>query len=523
MKEIHRKYSPGMILFAAMLLVYFGAVCLINFCAPPSYYDSDMYTDMRYAMEAWTHKSVFPEGWVFGNQLYFLSTPVLAALFYGLTGNPELSMGLSSTVMTIAVLWSFFWMLKPVIRSVEARLAGLVLFMGMVLYFGDAWHDPSGWQLLFTMCSYYACYAMTVFLVFGCWLRSEQLGTRRYTLLLAAACLFSFGTGIQSLRQTAVMTLPLIGAEVLKMLFRKIRKLPFDKKSFAVTALVSAVNLLGLVTARSLDLEQVEIIGEMKLVPVSEWLLNIRQGILLALSLVINHDVVSFGILAVLGLVSVAAVVWLLISAVQKQQSAGILMLAVLVLSLLAILAVDVLTTMLVRSIYYFMLFPVLAFLAVWLYDASGKWVRRGLTVFILAVFLLSCGRNLGSVCRDVRNRESEAAYAVSDYLQENGYTTIYAAWNEGADVVIASDWNLQAGFWEDQANPFFFYKYLCNLDIFRADSEECVYLFHSLESAALAVEKAGAEGIEMTQIRHFPQWDIYLYTAPVNLMEVFW
>ena len=88
---------------------------------------------------------------------------------------------------------------------------------------------------------------------------------------------------------------------------------------------------------------------------------------------------------------------------------------------------------------------------------------------------------------------------------------------------MIASDWQIKAGFWEDTEDPFFFYKYLCNPEIFRADSETCVYLFYGKENAQLAVDKARTKNISLTLLKHFPESDIYLYTAPVNLMEAFW
>ena len=53
MKRTDRKLSLTGWILAAVLLVYLGAICMVNFFAPPAFYDSDMYTDIRYAMEAW--------------------------------------------------------------------------------------------------------------------------------------------------------------------------------------------------------------------------------------------------------------------------------------------------------------------------------------------------------------------------------------------------------------------------------------------------------------------------------------
>lgn len=520
MEQKKKVLSPA-ILLLAMLLVYFGAVCMINLSGVPGFYDSDMYTDIRYAMEAWKHQSVFPEGWVFGNQLYVASTPVLAALIYGMTGAPHLSMGIASTVMTVLVLVSFHWMLLPVVKSRQARMAGSVLFLGIMLLFGDAWHNPGGWQLLFTMCSYYACYAVTVFLVFGCYLRSEKLWRVWPVLILAG--ILSFCTGIQSLRQTAVMTLPLIGVEVLRLLCCLMGRIPVDKKPMAVAGVISIANAVGLITARCLDLEQVEIFGEMGLTPLSQYPQQLHNGIGQALSLVINHNPLGYGMLACVMLVSAAGFVCLVWRILRKKEENGLILLALMALSLLAILAVDVMLTMLVRPIYYFMLFPLLAFLTAVCYETLGKWGKRAVLVFLAVLFCLSCALELVPTAGRIVQKKQEDAYAVSDWLVEHGYTTLYGAWNQGADVVIASDWQLSAGFWEYSDDPFFYYKYLCNPDIFRQEADRCAYLFYGQENAQLAVEKAKTRQIEMKPIMHFPESDIWIYTAPENIMEAFW
>ena len=210
-----RKHGVS-ILCVAILCVYLIAMGIVNFSGNPDFYVTDMYSDMNYAAEVWMQKTVFPEGWVFGNQLYAVATPVLAACFYGLTANHCIALAMATTVMGIGILLSFDWMLKPVLPSVSPRLIGTVGFLSLVLSSGDMYYMEDGWQLFFTMGSYYACYAIAVFLAFGCYLRWDSEGSVRFAGILAFTCLLSFGTGIQSLRQTAVMVCPLIAVEALK-------------------------------------------------------------------------------------------------------------------------------------------------------------------------------------------------------------------------------------------------------------------------------------------------------------------
>ena len=75
------------VVLTVLLLGFVGMVFYINFSINPEYYDGDIYNDINYAKEAWKAKSLFPKDWIFGNQTYVVATPVLAALFYGITGN----------------------------------------------------------------------------------------------------------------------------------------------------------------------------------------------------------------------------------------------------------------------------------------------------------------------------------------------------------------------------------------------------------------------------------------------------
>lgn len=165
------------LLLGAMILGYLAAIFCINLSVTPSCYTTDMYTDIMVAVEMWEEKTLFPSNWVFGNQLYVFATPVLSALIYGITGNAFRSMGAAAFLMGVLVLASFFWMLGGIFPKIRERLFAIAAFLTVVILFADAFYRVNGWQLLFTMCAFYACYAIAAFLAFGCYLRSEEKPT----------------------------------------------------------------------------------------------------------------------------------------------------------------------------------------------------------------------------------------------------------------------------------------------------------------------------------------------------------
>ena len=67
LQRIH--ISPMAIILSGVLATIFGYICYLNLSLTPSFYCTDMYSDILYAVKAWETKSLFPEGCVFGNQL----------------------------------------------------------------------------------------------------------------------------------------------------------------------------------------------------------------------------------------------------------------------------------------------------------------------------------------------------------------------------------------------------------------------------------------------------------------------
>lgn len=128
---------------------------------------------------------------------------------------------------------------------------------------------------------------------------------------------------------------------------------------------------------------------------------------------------------------------------------------------------------------------------------------------------------NLPDVTMDARRHREEECYEISAYLLENGYTTVYAEWNRGHDVAIASNGKIDAGYWYVEECPFEKVTHLCSMDIYDREAERCVYLFVGSDDAEIGVSVAKSAGVELKLIRHYPQSNTYLYTAPVNLMQV--
>lgn len=486
------------------VICLFALVCYINFSGNPNFYSADMYTDMIYAQRAWETGSIFPEGWVFGNQLYAVATPNLAALLWGLTGNHRLSMALASTALTLGILFSAAWMMKPFIPSRTARMTGILTLLVVPLYRGDPISSLTGWQLMYTMCSYYACYFVTACLSFGCYLRSEQMKKTTYFALILAGFL-SYGTGIGSFRQTAVMILPMLALECGKLCCRKVKKEPLLRRSTGIVLFLTVCNVLGLLTARMANVPQSEIYGSMSPSAVSDYFAHALDAFYTAASLIAHSPVLVIPVGIGIGVCMGFAIYY----AFCKKECILLECLLLMLLSLCAIGAAHVLTSLIMRDIYYFLLFVLLAVLAATGMQFASRNLR-GILAIGLVLFTLVIGAARVNTVR-LNIQEKPRPTDVVEFLLEHDITTIYSAWHYGQPVALESDGKIQLGYWD--RGIFRRIKVLCDSRIFDADPAHVAYLFTEPlpedTQWPLTLEKA------------FPESGYWVYTAPENLMQL--
>jgi hypothetical protein len=166
-------------LAAAVILAYLAVFTVIDFRGFARLCTSDMYEDTLVARLMWEQKTLFPKNYLFGNQFYVVATPVLSALFYGLTGSMNRAMAWATLCMSAFLLLSMSWMLRPFVKRPSLRLGCLLVFMASVFGPFSVFRED-GQQLFFAMCSFYACYLICFFVVLGDWARaglSEQKRT----------------------------------------------------------------------------------------------------------------------------------------------------------------------------------------------------------------------------------------------------------------------------------------------------------------------------------------------------------
>lgn len=533
LKEKKKSDITLSIILTILLLAFLGLVFYVNLSCNPEYYDGDIYNDINYAKEAWKAKSIFPKDWIFGNQTYVVATPVLAALFYGIIGNGFTAMAIASCIMTVLIVLTYDWMTRTLF-SYNERMAGFLFLIGVLLLKAHVATSQQGIQAFFTMASYYACYLINAFIVYGCYirLRKGEFSGKHIAMSVIGIAL-SFGTGMQSLRQTAVMALPLVACEILMIIIYSIRDKKFAISSSTLfSAIVFVSNIAGLIAMKFIEINQKSIYGTTAFVKsLKEFL---EKGFFN-----VEYVVLTFGLdsleLRVRLVVSTVFLLIILIGFIlcvkdffkNKCIDQGRFVLVMLLtLGCVSVFAAGVLTDVVNRALYYFMIYPLLAVCVSYIIvKYPGK---RKAFFSIIAVFAagMIAFRTVGTV-GEIKNGKDEnsTAHQIANYMLDNGYDTIYSVFGlsgimDGAEnIIVASGDKIHLVQYKrvDRSKPMKPVEYLCVKDGYKQwDNEKSLYLLREWELPKVR-ELAEKYGVEMTKQAQFGE-GLYLYSMSENL-----
>lgn len=487
---------------------------------------SDVYADTLYAMEAWKSKSIFPQGWVFGNQFYVVATPVVCAVFYGITGSINLSMILSTTLMTALLILSLWWMLRPITTRAQRLAAVAVLLAGMTTC--EAAASLEG-QLLYLLASYYSCYLITLFLTVGDYLRALQDPKRPlWKGMTILSCLLLLATGMQSLRQTTILVLPLAVLELLRLCALLLRDRRLRKGQLWVTLRVGIYclsNFMGLVLIRLLAIPNVSIYGE-TLLRTSGWAeaheVNLRilgkiTGFWYAFN---NPNGWLYLIPATLFCGMTLLAIGLGVRRFFKTKRADPLFLIqlFLIIGLIGLFTANLLLEMDFRTPYMFTWYALLSISAAALIQACKTRLWKGL---LAAALVIGCAVNwiVGYLptLKALQKQPDPCLDEIAAYLTEHDYRYLYSDWYLSTMVALRTDGEVLACAYHNAVFEILAY---INPQDYYGDREnaQAAYLFNQ-GSEPLALAFAAEHGATLTRVATFADGAYTLYTSDKQLM----
>lgn len=493
-------------LFAAVAALGLLLCAVINFRGFSLFATADMYADTLVSRLILEQKTLFPEGWVFGNQYYVFSTPVLAALFYGLTGSLNLSMVLATELMTALIIAAFLWMVRP-FCSVEARWAGALGLLAGVICPGGPEHLAG--QLFYLMASYYSGYLITLLVVCGTYIRYRSGGQLPSAAAAALSLALSFAAGLQSLRQTAVMVLPLLFLETASRLSGR-----SNTRATLFAFGTAFANIAGLFAIRLLAEPGVSIYansaGESSVADRLASCAACLWSISGLKSFTWGEPVC--GVFAIVLILCAASI------PLRSLRSPLAPAAAVCALGVAAVLGIELLTGINLRSIYLFTWFPLVALGLCCLVNSLRRPPALAAVCLCLAALsLFSLARcYLPSARRAFAGEGDTAELAMADYAASLGAEYVYGPWDLAARVAVRTDGAVTAGAWHGA--PLAVLGYINPQNIYtESDNSRAVYLVPPSDREAV-LARAAAAGAELTLLRTFGG-GVEMYTSSRQLM----
>lgn len=414
-------------------VLFVVGIFLLNLCGC-QWYNFDMYSDAMNAKYMAQYGSLFPENWIFGNQLYVVATPALAAVLYHPLQNAVLAMGTASCVMTLAVLCSFLWCVAP-FTSHKVKIVGCFCIIGGTIFSSTAALDISGLQVFYTMASYYACYLAGILFTSGIFLRILY-GKPVSRCSVFICTILNVALGMQSLREILVLNIPICLLSVFLYIFSiQIRE---DKRKALSTLLFGlsmlAAEILGYIIV--IFLKKYGFIRQIdNLVHQSPYIIsNLKAAVLVLLKYVGVYTQEIDSIFSVYKLICsyvLTGIVILAVTYIIKAKAQPLTPLHVMVLfciiSILSVIGAGTLVIE-VRGIYYFVWYLLVAFSACLLYEkfsAENSGVR---TVFLAFLVFIGTSNLFFNFHQEIASFSSDRAFyqEIEKKLEDEGIEYIY-------------------------------------------------------------------------------------------------
>ena len=504
-------------LIALLILGYLTVFTVIDFDGFSRLCTSDMYEDTLVARLMWEQKTLFPKNYLFGNQFYVVATPVLSALFYGLTGSMNRAMAWATLVMSAFLLASMDWMLRAYIRRRAVRLAVMLTFLASIFGPYSVFRED-GQQLFFAMCSFYSCYLICFFAVLGDYARARESEALRLPALVLSLVL-CFCTGMQSLRQTCVLILPLLAYEALAALYRLWKKQPLYPKGrrmrmWRVLGYTGA-NVLGLAVIRLLPVKRHEIYSGASIfsgASLGEKLRDVHRALVTVTGYEATRegDNRLFFILMFLALtLLVLGAVYLLLRSRRGFKGVGCFWMVALI-GCAAVIAASFATSVQLRPSYLFLYYTLPALSLALIAEKAKPRLLAGL---LAGLCTLSAANLFFSYKDDLRvafDGESTPAEQIAAWALDNGCELVYGSLSMSApSVAVCSDGKLIAGCWQD--DYLFKISNVINIrDIYHIeDYKRAVFVFLETEVPGMLAETT-ANGVEMSDQGRYGYYHVY-------------
>lgn len=156
----------------------------------------------------WQSKEILPDTWYPSTEARIISTPNIAALFYGMTGNMTLAMGLGCCFMTVLIALAIRFFCKK--AGIKETGCLMMVFLSLAVPVNFTFLE-----LVYVFAGYYAIQTAVLFFTLGIYTETIHTAKVKYLWLLAGG-VAALLLGFQGMRGILVLYGPLFGIEAVR-------------------------------------------------------------------------------------------------------------------------------------------------------------------------------------------------------------------------------------------------------------------------------------------------------------------
>lgn len=204
----------------ALVVIYLGMFAWLNLTKYSQHVDSDIASEALLAREIWTEKELTPDDWIASTERYVFGMPMVASVFYGITGSMATAAGIACVLIGAALVGVLYWFLRRIGLSRLAGLAAILVLCAVPVngLRNEGQMVPFVMLLLFVFADYYALHSILMFLTIAFYfhLKKGRPGRRE------AVCwflLFGFTTALAlgGQRCLQMVILPMAAVEAVSL------------------------------------------------------------------------------------------------------------------------------------------------------------------------------------------------------------------------------------------------------------------------------------------------------------------
>lgn len=236
-KDLKKKENVVTLLFFIGMIIFLILIMITNIFHYFYKINADIAAETVLCKLIWDSKELIPDSWYIGNEARIVSTPNVAALFYGLTENMALSVGITCCIMTILIVISAFYAGKRLGFTRKENVLFVFLGLAVPMVFDVL-------EVLYLFACYYSVHVIAFFFTLGVY-GDVLKGKKIKKGSMAAGILFALVLGIQGVRGILVLYAPLFGIEIIRNGYRFYCKRKAERADYDISLWVIALLLVS--------------------------------------------------------------------------------------------------------------------------------------------------------------------------------------------------------------------------------------------------------------------------------------